>query len=152
MRKLHPHFLYLLLLALTLTACNNEDDLDDIFVGKTWYMNGATINGLKLNSEISNFYTDAGEGAYYITFSSQTFQGMLSAGVNFSGTWTADGKNQSITLNISNKPATTTTFDKQIYNILSATTSYKSGADFLQLKQDNQNLVLFGDSRNKVYN
>lgn len=145
-------FIYLLPLLLILTACNKEDDIEDIFVGKTWYMNGATINGLKLNGEISNFYTDAEESAYYITFFSQTFQGMLSAGTNFSGTWTANGKDQTITLTITHKPSNIPTFDRQIYNILSSTTSYQSGADFLQLKQDSHNFVLFGDSRNKVYN
>ena len=135
-----------------LTACSKEDDLDEIFTGKTWYMNGATINGMKLNSDIKKFYTDAGAGAYYITFSSSTFQGVLSEGVNISGTWTANGEHQTITLTFVQKPSTDVIFDKQIYNILASTTSYRSGKDFLQLKQDDDNLILFGDSREKVYN
>ncbi|MDE5999961.1 MAG: hypothetical protein K2H04_07855, partial [Bacteroidaceae bacterium] len=65
---------------LTCTACENEDDINEIFVGKTWYMNGGTIGGKKLNSDIRNFYTDSGTNAYYITFSSQTFKGMLTNG------------------------------------------------------------------------
>ena len=51
-------YIYFSLLALT--ACSNEDDIEEIFIGRTWYMNGATINGMKLNSDIKNFYTDAG--------------------------------------------------------------------------------------------
>ena len=42
------------------TSCSNEDNIEEIFIGRTWYMNGATVNGLKLNSDIKNFYTSAG--------------------------------------------------------------------------------------------
>ena len=61
----------LLLSLLTLFSCNKEDDIETIFVGRTWYMNGATINGLKLNSDIKNFYTEAGDASevHYPTMS-----------------------------------------------------------------------------------
>ena len=142
----------MLLFTFGLSSCSREDDLDEIFVGRTWYMNGAKVNGLKLNSEIKQFYTDAGESAYYISFMSGTFQGALSAGVTFAGTWSADGKKQTIQLNVTTKPATTSTFDKQIFNIISSASSYNSGADFLQMDKDDNNYVMFGSSRNKVYN
>lgn len=141
-----------LLLLLSFTSCSQEDDIKEIFVGKTWYMNGGVINGMKLNSEIKNFYTDAGEGAYYISFSTDTFQGVLSSGVTFAGTWSADGKNQSIKFNVTQKPNTTLLFDKQIYNIISEPSSYSSGADFMHLSKDGDNTVYFGISRSKVYN
>lgn len=140
------------LLACGLTACSSEDDLDEIFVGRTWYMNGAIINGKRLNDEIKHFYTDAGEGAYYLSFSSGTFQGVLTMGVAFSGTWSADGKAQSITLNVTNTSTVSSPFDKQILNILSATSFYRSGDAFMQLGEDDNNVVLFGSSRSKVYN
>lgn len=142
----------ILLILLSFTSCTPEDDIEEIFVGRTWYMNGATINGMKLNSEIKNFYTDAGEGAYYISFSAGTFRGVLSSGVTFSGTWEADGKKQTIKFDVTNKPNTTTTFDKQIFNILSAVVSYSSGADFLHLSKDGNNTLYLGSSRSKVYN
>ena len=152
MVKFVRNILYIGLALFALTSCSQEDDIEEIFVGRTWYMNGATINGMKLNSDISNFYTDAGENAYFITFSSGTFKGVLSAGANFSGKWEADGKHQSITMTLDNKPTNMTTFDSNIYHILTGITSYQSGADFLQLKQDAQNIVLFGSSRSMVYN
>lgn len=142
----------LLLSLLTLFSCNKEDDIETIFVGRTWYMNGATINGLKLNSDIKNFYTEAGDAAYYITFSQTTFRGALSRDVTFSGTWQADGKRQTITLNFTQNPSADSTFDKDLYHILSDITSYESGADFLTLKKDNSNLIRLADSRTKVYN
>ena len=143
---------FLLVLLTSITACSNEDDIEDILVGRTWYMNGATINGMKLNSEIKNFYTDAGENAYFISFSAGTFTGVLSEGVHFSGTWSANGKKQTISMTIKKQPATQSTFDKQIYKIISSVTSYNSGADFLRLQEDKQNFILLGSSRSKIYN
>ena len=55
-------------------------------------------------------------------------------------------------MNIKQKPNTQTIFDKQIFNIISSASSYNSGADFLSIKEDNQNIVLFGSSRSKIYN
>ena len=143
---------YIFFSLLVFTACSKEDDIEEIFIGRTWYMNGATINGMKLNSDIKNFYTDSGERAYYISFSAGTFTGVLSEGVFFSCTWSANGKEQTILMDIKQKPNTQTIFDKQIFNIIFSAKSYNSGADFLSLKEDNQNLVLFGSSRSKIYN
>lgn len=143
---------FLLVLLTSITACSNEDDIEDILVGRTWYMNGATINGMKLNSEIKNFYTDAGENAYFISFSAGTFTGVLSEGVHFSGTWSANGKKQTISMTVKKQPATQSTFDKQIYKIITSVTSYNSGADFLRLQEDKQNFILLGSSRSKIYN
>ena len=142
----------LLLSLLTLFSCNQEDDIETIFVGKTWYMNGATINRQRLNSDVKTFYTDAGNAAYYITFSQTTFKGALSYNVPFAGTWKADGKRQTITLDFSLKPSTDIVFDKELEHILLGITSYESGADFLKLKKDGDNIIQLGDSRTKVYN
>ena len=142
----------LLLSLLTLFSCNQEDDIETIFVGKTWYMNGATINRQRLNSDVKKFYTDAGNAAYYITFSQTTFKGALSYNVPFAGTWKADGKRQTITLDFSLKPSTDIVFDKELEHILLGITSYESGADFLKLKKDGDNIIQLGDSRTKVYN
>ncbi|MCH5175559.1 MAG: DUF4847 family protein [Prevotellaceae bacterium] len=137
---------------LSFTSCTMEDDIEEIFVGKIWYMDGATINGMRLNSEIKNFYTEVGENAYYISFSTDTFQGVLSSGVTFAGKWSADGKKQTVQFEITTTPNTTSTFDKQIYNIISAPSSYSSGADFLHLSKDDNNMLYLSASRSKVYN
>lgn len=132
---------------LALTACNNEDDIAEIFVNRTWYMNGIAINGTTSSEETRNFYKDTDSQCYYITFSSDTFYGALSSGITFSGTWNADGKHQKITLHLQQKTASNLIFDKQMYQILSSITSYKSGADFLQLYDDNQNIIRLGTMR-----
>ena len=58
-----------------------------------------------------------------------------------------DGKKHTIALTVTQKPNADTAFDKQIYNILSAVTSYESGAEFLLLKEDGDNQIFFGSSR-----
>lgn len=145
--QLIPTACCLCLAILACAACENEDDIDEIFTGKTWYMNGGIISGKKLNSEVQNFYTDAKTDAYYITFSSQTFKGKLTNGDSFSGTWSANGKKQTIKLKLTEAPAASSPFDKQIYYILAGATSYRSGADFLQLRKDGDNVLYLGNRR-----
>ena len=77
--------LALMVTLLALTACNKEDDIDEIFVGRTWFMTGIAYNGANNSSETRNFYTDTDRNCYFITFSSNTFQGKLSSGVTISG-------------------------------------------------------------------
>jgi hypothetical protein len=147
MLKFTKLLLFLGLVLLACTACENEDDIDQIFTGKTWYMNGGIISGKKLNSDVQNFYTNARTDAYYITFSSQTFTGMLTNGDSFSGTWSANGKKQTIKLNITQTPTASTPFDKQIYYIIAGATSYRSGATFLHLRKDEDNVLYLGNQR-----
>jgi len=130
-----------------LSACKREDDVDEIFVGRTWYMTGIAFNGANNSSETQNFYKDTDRNCYYISFSSNTFQGKLSSGVAFSGTWQANGKHQTITLHINENTTAELLFDKQILNILSSATSYTSGADFMHLNDNNQNTIRFGNIR-----
>lgn len=149
------HFTLIALATLfTLVSCSREDDIDEIFPGHTWYMTGGRFNGLELNADVKNFYTEANEGAYYITFSSNTFKGELSDGVNFAGSWSANGKHQTIRLNITQVPNSeeTSVFDKRMLQILSGTGSYESGTDFLRLIKDKGNLIIFGNTRSKVKN
>jgi len=137
---------------ISLTCCSREDDINQIFENKTWYMNGGMINGMRLNSEIKNFYTDAGDNAYKISFSGNAFQCVLSEGTTINGTWSADGGDHTISFVLSNKDDVTKAFDKQIYNILTKAKSYTSGSDFLYIKQDGSNIIYLGPSRSKVYN
>ena len=146
MKRLQTIFTITLTLIL-LSACNSEDDIEEIFVGRTWYMNGIVINGTTSSEETKHFYNDTDNNCYYIKFSSGTFQGKLSSGVAFSGTWQADGKHQTITLRLKDRPNADLPFDRQILNILSSVTSYKSGANFMHLNDNNQNTIRFGNIR-----
>ncbi len=111
--------LFILLAAvLTLTACNNEDDVMEIFTGKTWKLTRLTTEGSsirflaglwdnensynnsmeRLNSSdnyILNFYGD--------TQSSELIEPTFNAnGISAritNGTWKADGISKDLTLN-----------------------------------------------------
>lgn len=143
------HLLYIILTILIFTSCRREDDIDEIFYGKTWYMTGIVINGITSPQDTRNFYQT--DNTYHITFSAGTFKGTLSSGVNISGTWTADGKHQTIHL-APDAQSNLSQFDLQLYHILEEVTSYSSGAEFLHLADGNGNKVLFSISRSKVYN
>lgn len=146
MRRIQT-ILTITLTLLILSACKREDDIDEIFVGRTWYMNGVVINGVTNSKETQNFYTDTDRSCYFISFSSGTFQGCLSSNVAFSGTWQVDGKHQTITLRLTEKPNTDNLFDNQLLNILSSVISYTSGAEFMHLNDNNQNTIRFGKFR-----
>lgn len=139
----------LLAAVLAFSACEREDDIDIIFIGKTWYMNGGTFNGKGMNADVKNFYADGQNAAYCITFNSaNTFHGMLKAGIPFSGKWSVDGKKHKISMTFDAKPQTSDIFDLQIYNVLRNAESYESGGNYLFIKQDKDNVVLFGTTRN----
>ena len=72
----------LMVTLLALTACNKEDDIDEIFVGRTWFMTGIAYNGANNSSETRNFYTDTDRNCYFITFSSNNFSGLISSATN----------------------------------------------------------------------
>ena len=83
-------------------SCDTEDDINSIFVGNTWYVNGFTINGKSAGGdEIKTLYADANAFSIYFS-SSNSFNGMLSTGCTISGNWVANGKNQTIAFSFKN--------------------------------------------------
>ena len=57
--------------SLFMTGCDNEDDIDELFIGKTWKITGATFNGVSINGDdIKELY--AIPNTYKISFSSKS--------------------------------------------------------------------------------
>jgi len=92
-----------------LISCNDEDDIDAIFTGKTWYLgNFYTTNNWKdENSRNPYFSAEEKESAvqiinaegkdrFFIQFANHTFtaKGLRNT---FSGTWDVDGKKNTLT-------------------------------------------------------
>ena len=134
-------------LTAALVSCDRQDDIDEIFIGRTWYMNGGTINGMRMNAEIKNFFVEGQPSAYSITFAADKFTGMFRNTAPFSGKWAVDGKNHTITLTFDEKPNISSDFDHRVFNVLNKVTSYSSGATFLTLEQDRYNSIMFGNKR-----
>lgn len=136
----------MLLSVVCFASCEREDDIDEIFTDKTWYMNGKMFNGIKSNDDVRHFY-DYDKNGYFIVFNDANFTCTLSQGLTLSGRWKADGKKQSLTLIFDNTPSNLLPFDREILEILKNCKSYSSGADYMRIKKDKNNYVLFGTKR-----
>ena len=88
-----------LLSVFTLVACSTDDDINDIFIGKTWYMSGGKLNGTDFTKDqVSSLYVN--KDSYWIIFSQGTFTGKLSTNTSFSGNWEADGGHRRLKMNV----------------------------------------------------
>lgn len=137
------------LIVLAVASCDNEDDIADIFVGRTWYVTGATVNGQSIDGdELKEIYSQA--DSYHLTFTTTAFSGCLVAGSTLSGTWTADGKNHTISLQIKDAAnVESSTVSRNIYYILRGATSYKGDVNELRIYKDSQNFVRFYHTKNQ---
>lgn len=128
-------------------SCSQEDDLTEIFVGKTWYMLGGELNGSALNgANVSQFY-NSGSSAYTIAFQTTTFTGTLSGGSTFSGTWTANGKTHSLSLNIKQSPSNLSTFDHDVFAVIKNLKYYEGDSQVLNLHEDKENFIRLNYTR-----
>lgn len=112
MKKLFTYkALWLLLLLPLFSGCNDSDDLQSIFTGKTWrlsYINykdqGGMMEGFdKKSMEIF----EKNKEAYTITFTGTEEDNRISGSISgivttseIKGTWSADGKNNKFSANI----------------------------------------------------
>lgn len=130
-------------------SCDTEDDINSIFVGNTWYVNGFTINGKSADGdEIKTLYADA--NAFSIFFSSSnSFNGMLSTGCTISGKWVANGKNQTIAISFKNPSCPDSSpIGNTVFNILKNAGKYSGDVNIIEIKTDNKNLIRLTRSRN----
>jgi len=146
------NFILLLIIALIpsllATSCQNEDDIDAIFNGKTWFITGGCINGTNIKGDdLKSIYANA--NSYFLTFSASTFGGVLVAGSNVSGTWKADGKDQSIFLNFqSESNVNLSPLSSNIYNILKNAKYYSGDVNVLRISQDDYNYIRLTSNKN----
>ena len=115
---------YLLLIIVMLpifSSCNNEDDVIEIFVGKTWKLTFIAAEGTQKQF---NFWGEKGmaannpayvnsmnalaqEGNFILNFEGSDVNGLPGGAFNgkvtstsVGGTWSASGKNQNLTINV----------------------------------------------------
>ena len=112
------HLLYMLLILPLLCSCNNEDDINEIFISGIWnvgnFYNGGDWN--KVNDGARPAYTKE-EDLKALNYMTVTFledgslQGRLSNGT-FTAKWSANGEDR--TLSITNLKTTATPSGKAI--------------------------------------
>lgn len=145
------HFFYLLLIFPFLCGCNNEDDINEIFISGTWNV-GNFYNGgdwSKVNDGAIPVYTQEEDfkalNVLTISFLEDgTVQGKLNNGT-YTAKWSADGKVRSISITQIKTSATPTGKGKQLIEALQNAAYYKGDSKFLKIAPENKkSYVQFG--------
>lgn len=145
------HLLYMLLLLPLLGSCNNEDDIDAIFISGTWnvgnFYNGGDWN--KVNDGARPVYTKE-EDFKALNYMTVTFledgslQGRLNNGT-FTANWNANGKDRTLSITNLKTTATPSGKAKQLIDALKAAAYYKGDSKYLKIaSEDKKSYVQLG--------
>ena len=145
------HVLYLMLTLPLLWGCNNEDNVDEIFVSGTWnvgnFYNGGDWD--KLNDGARPTYTkeDDLKALNYLTVTfleDGTLQGRMNNGT-FTAHWKANGEDRTISITQLKTTATPSGKSKQLVEALENAAYYKGDSKVLKLApQNKKSYVQFG--------
>lgn len=145
------HVLYLMLTLPLLWGCNNEDNVDEIFVSGTWnvgnFYNGGDWD--KLNDGARPAYTkeDDLKALNYLTVTfleDGTLQGRMNNGT-FTAHWKANGEDRTISITQLKTTATPSGKSKQLVEALENAAYYKGDSKVLKLApQNKKSYVQFG--------
>ena len=145
------HVLYLIWTLPLLWGCNNEDNVDEIFVSGTWnvgnFYNGGDWN--RLNDGARPAYTkeDDLKALNYLTVTfleDGTLQGRMNNGT-FTAHWKANGEDRTISITQLKTTATPSGKSKQLVEALENAAYYKGDSKVLKLApQDKKSYVQFG--------
>ena len=145
------HVLYLILTLPLLWGCNNEDNVDEIFVSGTWnvgnFYNGGDWD--KLNDGARPAFTkeDDLKALNYLTVTfleDGTLQGRMNNGT-FTANWQANGEDRTISITQLKTTATPSGKSKQLVEALENAAYYKGDSKVLKLApQNKKSYVQFG--------
>ena len=145
------YVLYLVLALPLLWACNNEDDVNEIFASGTWnvgnFYNGGDWN--KLNDGARPKYTKEEDfkALNYLTVTFMedgTIQGRMNNG-SFTAHWKANGDDRTISITQLKTTATPSGKSKELIEALKNAAYYKGDSKVLKLApQDKKSYVQFG--------
>ncbi len=145
--------LYILMIVPFLWSCNDEDDVEEIFVSGTWHVVNyfGKANWDKRNGDPKYKPTDtAGRNAlqtihtFTLIFNVDgSFVGKMQSG-NFKGKWQADGKERTIRLRIEGSPGTSSSFDREYIETLQNVEFYQGDSNVLLLApEDKKSFIQF---------
>lgn len=149
-----------------LSGCNNEDDVIEIFTGKTWKLSRLTnkdsnrqfYSGLWQNEEDEKKSREAlkVDGNFTLNFEGSELDGELMGATvtghginsNVSGIWNVDGKSQSLSLSVKVSGSESDALAKAFIAGLQNVYKYEGDANSLTLYfQDGQKTRVMGFSR-----
>lgn len=149
--------LFALLLPL-LSGCNDTDDVQKIFTGKTWKLNYITV---KNKHEMYNFWgsDEAGKrksmeqlaksSTYRVNFNGTTIDDIINGSIDgtlitakFKGTWSANARNQDFKAAVTGG-GESDLLAKKFIEILNQADSYSGDENNLYLNYENLTMVFF---------
>ena len=145
------HIFYLLITLPLLWSCNNEYDINEIFVSGTWNVGNFYTGGKwhKVNDgAIAKYRTEEDFKALnYLTetfLEDGTLQGRMNNGT-FTAQWAANGDDRTISITNLKTTATPSGKSKELVEALKNAAYYKGDSKYLKLApQDKKTYVQFG--------
>lgn len=145
------HLFYMLLILPLLCSCNNEDDINEIFISGIWnvgnFYNGGDWN--KVNDGARPAYTKE-EDLKALNYMTVTFledgslQGRLSNGT-FTAKWSANGEDRTLSITNLKTTATPSGKAKQLIESLKNAAYYKGDKNYLKIApSDKKSYVQLG--------
>lgn len=125
-------------------GCNEEDDIEGIFIERTWYVS-SFLDAEGLPENIDDQVLANNRNSYRIVFSPETFNAQAGSYV-FSGRWTVDGKSQTIQFTMNSGTAGTDELSRALINRLENAVRYEGSYTFLRIYTEAGNSVLFSPS------
>ena len=120
-----------------LAACNNSDDVGEIFVGHDWKLTFVEQGGTKRWSSREN--------AYGIMFAENSFNATTPGGGKISGRWSADGNTREFRCtNIRTEGiGANDTIARQMIQLFNEATTYDGDTHYLQIIKDKSHYMQF---------
>lgn len=121
----------------TIVACNNSDDINEIFIGHEWRLTYI---------EDGNTRRWPGqEKAYSLTFGANRFKAATPNGGKITGRWSADGKTRSFRCTdiITEGIGANDTIARLMKQILDEASSYNGDLHWLQIRTEKNHFMQF---------
>lgn len=134
----------LLLILFLWMGCSSEDDVEGIFVGKTWCVNymfkadGKTAAFTDEEKEI----IDGDRENYCIVFGQETFN-VKSGDFTFGGKWSVDGKKHTISFGIDGNVTPPNSISKKITDVIKGAVKYEGDYEQLRIYTSANTSILF---------
>lgn len=118
-------------------ACNNSDDVTEIFIGRDWKLTFIEEGGARR--------WPSQDRVYGLTFAANTFNATTPSGGRIGGRWFADGRTREFRCsNISTQGIVASdTIATRMIEILREASSYDGDIHYLQIKTDKNHLMQF---------
>ncbi len=126
------------------TGCSNEDDIEGIFVGKTWYVNYMfkTDGKTAAFTEEEKETIDNDRENYCIVFGKETFNAK-SGDFIFSGSWSADGGKHAIHFMLDGNAVPSDAVSNKFVEVIKGAVRYTGDYEQLRIYTSSNVSILF---------